>query len=100
MVLADHVMISPFIHPLEREIMKDALDAGGFIIKITERGFAERWKPEGKWFDLCAAGRYLVIAESGSPDIRRDMNYQIASHMNELAGYIAALPKGGFMSGI
>lgn len=100
MALADHVMISPFIHPLEREIMKDALDAGGLIIKITERGFAERWKPEGKWFDLCAAGRYLIIAESGYPDIRRDMNYQIASHMNELAAYIAALPKEGFMAGI
>ena len=52
------------------------------------------------WFDLCAAGRYLVIAESGSPDIRREMNYQIASHMNELAAYIAALPKEGFMAGI
>ncbi len=52
------------------------------------------------WFDLCAAGRYLVIVESGSPDIRRDMNYQIASHMNELAAYIAVLPKEGFMAGI
>lgn len=92
-VKAGYVLVSPFIHPVEREIMKETLDLGGCIIKITERGFADRWKPEGKWFDLCAEGRYLVLTESGSSVRHVDMTYGIASHMNELAAYIASLPK-------
>lgn len=90
-----YVMVSPFIHPAEREIMKMVIDRGGEVIKITDRGFGERWKPAGKDFDLCAEGRLLVMAESGSDTRKTDMTYVKASHLNVLAEHLCASPQSG-----
>lgn len=84
------VLISPFISPHEREIMHEALENGGSIIQIYERGFTDRWKPAGRMFDICAAGRLLVITESWRSDRAEAMSYQKASRMNRIAEIIAA----------
>lgn len=85
------VLISPYIHPRERGIMKAAIEAGGSVVMIKDRGFGERWKPAGTDFDLCAGGRLLVMVESGSSmESKEDMSYGRASHMNRIAESIAA----------
>lgn len=85
------VLISPYIHPRERGIMKATIEAGGSVVMIKDRGFGERWKPSGTDFDLCAAGRLSVMVESGSSTERKDdMSYGRASHMNRIGERIAA----------
>ncbi len=54
--------ISPFIHPNEKAVRQEALRQGGAIIHIRQNGFPERWKPSGEEFELCIAGRLLIIA--------------------------------------
>lgn len=93
------VMVSPFIHPAEREIMNMVIDRGGEVIKITDRGFGERSKPAGKDFDLCAEGRLLVMAESGSDTRKTDMTYVKASHLNLLAEHLCASSQPGENAG-
>lgn len=83
------VLISPFISPHERAIMREALEEGGSVIQIYERGFGERWKPAGRMFDICAEGRLLVMTESWRTTRAEDMSYRKASHMNRVAEYIA-----------
>lgn len=87
-VSAGGVLISPFISPKERKIMYEAIERGGKVIRITDRGFGERWKPSGREFELCAEGRLLVMAESGSSTRREEMHYRKASHLNRVAALI------------
>ena len=56
------VFISPFIHKNEKAVRQEAIRQGASIIEIKHNGFPERWKPGGEDFDLCAAGRLLIIA--------------------------------------
>ena len=84
-----YVLISPFIHPGEKAIMKEVIEAGGSVIKLSDRGFGERWKPTGRAFDLCAAGRLLCLAEAGSSEMKTEMRYAKASRMNRLAEAMA-----------
>ena len=83
------VLISPFIHPVEKEIRDEALSLGASMIFIRSRAMNERWKPSGKAFDLCVEGRLLVIAEKDMPDYKVDMKYELASRMNRMAEYLA-----------
>lgn len=85
------VLIFPFIHPVENEIRKTALENGGEIIHIQDQGFSERFKPTGRSFDTCAEGRLLLICKSGTPEYRRDMSYATASRLNALAERLASL---------
>lgn len=89
------VLISPFISPDEREIYKQALAAGGRFVVIRNEGFAERFKPVGHEFDLCAEGRLLLIApwpENGAAKVTR----QEALQMNDLAAFLSAY-QGDFL---
>ena len=56
------VLVSPFISPDEKVIRDKALALGGRLIVIRNDGFEERFKPVGRDFDLCAAGRVLLVA--------------------------------------
>lgn len=83
------VLISPFIHPAEKAIRDAVIEDGGSVIVLVSTAFRERWKPSGRAFDLCAAGRMLYLAETGSPEVEPEMRYALASHMNRLAETIA-----------
>lgn len=91
---AGMVLVSPAIHRVEKEIMQAAVDSGGSVIKIADRGFSERWKPAGKDFDLCAEGRLLVIVESGTDTWRRQITYDRAHHLNDVADYLVEAQAG------
>lgn len=83
------VLVSPFISPSEKKIRDEAIEKGASIIRIVENGFPERYKPQGKEFDLCAAGRLLLIAplefNSRTEKIKREQ----CLAMNNLAEKIA-----------
>lgn len=55
-------LVGAFISKQESDIRDEAIEAGGSIILLIENGFPERYKPQGRWFDLCAEGRLLLLA--------------------------------------
>jgi len=82
-------LISPFIHPKEKEIYRQAVETGASIIKIMDNGFSERFAPSGQEFELCSAGRLLLIAPSGHQTQAVSMTYAYAQSLNALASHIA-----------
>lgn len=80
-------LVSPFIHPVEKEVFKESLELHGRIILLTTEPMGERYKPGGRYFDLCAQGRLLVLHPAGFPD--RELTRADALAMNEFAEKIA-----------
>lgn len=95
------VLISPFIHPVEKQVAKQGYEEGAKYILITRDEIGERYKPSGKAFDLCAEGRLLVIStyRPGQPE---HLTRAESLNMNKLAlaiergagcGYILRNPR-------
>ncbi len=61
---ADHgtVLVSPCISPGEKAIARAALAAEKPLIVLLANGFHSFYKPPGRYFDACAAGRLLMVA--------------------------------------
>ncbi|MDE5887493.1 MAG: transposase [Muribaculaceae bacterium] len=57
------VIISPFIHPLEKDLMKELLVEGANVIKLIEYGIGERWHAKGADFALCSQGKLLLLGK-------------------------------------
>ena len=55
------IPISPAIHYAEKKIFNTAIEMGSAVIKLIDKGFGERYKPQGKDFDLCVEGRLLLL---------------------------------------
>lgn len=85
------VLISPFIHPKEREIRDWALSNGGEIIRICENGFGDRFVPQGKEFEYNGTSKLLLIASLGHNTKRDDMTRAKAMGMNAVAQSIASI---------
>lgn len=66
------VLVSPFISKREKEVRAEAEEAGGRFILIVNRPFGEREKPTGKDFELCTAGRLLVVYPTEPYTFSRD----------------------------
>lgn len=75
------VLVSPFISPAEKGIREEAEDAGGRFILIINEPMGERYKPAGRDFELCEAGRLLIISTGISGALTR----QGCLFMNALA---------------
>ncbi|MDR1788938.1 MAG: transposase [Opitutaceae bacterium] len=62
-VAAGAVVVSPFISPGEKEIARAVLTAErGAVILLKPNGFPPFFKPKGRYFDLCAEGRLLILS--------------------------------------
>jgi len=59
------VLLSPCISHGEREIARRAFEAGHRVIALQGTGFPELYKPKGKMFEACAAGKLLLLAPKG-----------------------------------
>lgn len=60
------VLVSPYISPGEKQIARAAMEEGLPLIALKADGFAPRYKPPGRSFDACAAGKLLLLAPTGS----------------------------------
>lgn len=56
------VLVSPFISADEKAVRGEAEEAGGRFILIVNEPMAERYKPSGRDFELCEAGRLLIVS--------------------------------------
>lgn len=59
---AGAVLVSPCISPGEQQTMRRAREEGYAIIVLLENGFAPLYKPQGHYFEACAAGKLLMLA--------------------------------------
>lgn len=82
------VLVSPFISPAEKAIRAEAEEAGGKFIFITDRQMEERYKPSGRDFELCEAGRMLIVS---SPSEGENLSRAHCLKMNGLAEMIASV---------
>lgn len=60
------VLVSPFISAAEKAVRTEAEAAGGRLILLTSERFGELYKPAAHNFDLCTAGRLLIISAAPS----------------------------------
>lgn len=82
------VVVSPFISTREKQIRDQVLEANGKIILLTPEQFGERYRPSGRLFELCEAGKLLIIAPKDPlPPGRAGF-----MTLNSLAAHIAATP--------
>lgn len=56
------VMVSPFISPQEKQVMRVLLQEQRPFVLLTDNGFREYYKPGDELFDACAAGRLLILS--------------------------------------
>ncbi|MDE7160679.1 MAG: hypothetical protein K2O24_07560 [Muribaculaceae bacterium] len=89
---AGAVPISPAIHRSEKEIVNMALKLGRPVVKIVDKGFAERFKPQGGYFELCAEGKLLMLsAWPENTSGKSTSGYKEFHEMNDIALGISAL---------
>ncbi len=87
------VPVSPFIHRREKTIRDKTIDCGGNLIIIRDIGFEERFKPQGREFEMCASGRLLLLAPWPDNTGRRSAAGSREFHsMNDMAFEISKLP--------
>lgn len=84
------VLVSPFISPKEKVYRDMAIDAGANLIIVLPNGFSEYYKPGGRYFNLCASGRLLLIAPKEYNNRREPMKRDKALALNDTAEKIAA----------
>lgn len=102
------VLVSPCISHGEREIARQAFNAGCRVITLQNKGFSPVYKPGGKLFDTCAAGNLLMIAPINWPyqPAEKPMTREAAQVLNRIAQLIAGDGaveinyKGAVMSGV
>ncbi len=56
------VMVSPFISPQEKLMMKVLLQEQHPFVLLTDNGFRDYYKPADELFDACAEGRLLILS--------------------------------------
>lgn len=81
------ILVSPFISQPEKTVRAEAEDAGGRFILVTNEPMGERYKPTGREFSLCEAGRLLIVSANLPGALSR--NNCLA--MNALASLISKL---------
>lgn len=91
-IRAGGVLISPFISPTEREIMRRGIEGEACIIRIIPEGLHPKYKPHGHEFNLCAEGRLLHLGEDHSNEKAYTLRREAALRFNELATLLATLP--------
>ena len=81
------ILVSPFISQPEKAVRAEAEEAGGRFILVTNEPMGERYKPTGREFSLCEAGRLLIVSANLPGVLSR--NNCLA--MNALADMISKL---------
>ena len=81
------VLVSPFISPAEKAVREEAEEAGGRFILVVNEQMEERYKPSGRDFELCEAGRMLIVSAGHGGEISRG----ICLAMNGIAAELASV---------
>ena len=87
------VLVGAFIHPLEKQIMRKALEGGGRVIHLSTRLLAEKEKPKRELINACFEGQMLVIIPyaTGSFEERR-ISRETCMALNHFAKRLCEVP--------
>ena len=83
------VLVSPFISPGERMVLRAAIECCHRLIVIADNGFPPYYKPGGRLFDACAAGRLLLLSPFGYHTQQVDLSRSVCNQMNAIATTLA-----------
>lgn len=91
------VLLSPCVSDGEREIAREAFEAGMPLAAMRNQGFGAVEKPSGRLFDACAAGRLLLLSPVGWPHVtgEKAMARMDALAMNRLCRWLAGEGRPG-----
>lgn len=86
------VLVSPFISPAEKALRDEAEQLGARFILISDLPMGERYKPAAREFDLCTAGRLLIVSSPAaeSTEVAAPLSRSRCLRMNALAATISA----------
>lgn len=86
------VMVSPFIHEKEKEVMVALLAEERPIIYIADNGFCDYYKPSAGLFDSVAAGRVLILSpweyDPGKKHVTRAECVAMNQMAEEMCNYV------------
>lgn len=83
------VMVSPFISPKEREVLKVLLQEGHDIIYLADNGFGEYYKPSDSLFDAVSKGKMLILSPWQHDIGRQHITRAECVALNQMAEEIA-----------
>lgn len=77
------IVISPFISQGEKDIANMVLDMDyGDVILMNPNGFPPCFRPRGKYFDLCAKGRLLLLSAFPATAQNTPLTKELCEQMN------------------
>ena len=86
------VMISPFISPQEKRVMRVLLREQRPFVLLMNNGFRDYYKPTNELFDACAAGRLLILSpwpyDEGKRHICRSECVALNAMTEEICKYL------------
>ncbi len=85
------VLVSPCISSGEKTVAKAALEAQVPLIVLLENGFAPLYKPTGRYFEACVAGKLLMLAPWNYHSDKRQITREQCLALNDMAQQIAQL---------
>lgn len=85
------VFISPAISPGEKAIMRALVDGGFPVVFLQENGLTALAKPGGTRFELCAAGKLLILAPWEHHNERVTIKRGQCLALNDMAQMLADL---------
>lgn len=87
---AGGVLVGTAIAPVEKKIMREAMDLDYKIILLRDNGFPAIYKPSGESFDRCSRGLLLQISPWQHSNIQKKITRQQCLILNEIAEAIVA----------
>jgi hypothetical protein len=85
------VMVSPFIHKKEREVLYSVLANGGKAIYLADNGFGEFYKPSDGLFDAVANKQVLILSPWSYDPKKRGITRAECVALNQIAEEICTL---------
>ncbi len=86
------VMVSPFIHEKERDVLNVLLSEGHSVIYIADNGFGEYYKPSDLLFDAVANKQVLILSPWPYDPKKKHITRAECVAMNQMAEEICDLP--------
>ena len=87
---AGGVLVGTAVGPMEKTIMREAMESGYNIILLRNNGFPPMYKPSGESFDRCSRGQLLQISPYPHNNKLQKITRQQCLGLNELAEAIVA----------
>lgn len=85
------VMVSPFIHEKEREVLYSVLSEGGKAIYLAANGFGDFFKPSDGIFDAVANKQVLILSPWSYDPTKRHVSRAECVALNSMAEEICTL---------